>query len=312
MPSQNVIPHDRPHRPEHDRPTVAFIGLGAMGRPIAGHLARAYPTLVNNRTAAKADRHAEQFGSRAANLTRAAAADVVLTCLPVSADVDAVARAMLPHLRSGTLWIDHTSGRPDAARATARMLAGVGVAYVDACLSGGVAGAQAGTASVTFGGAVGDVERACEVVGTYAATMVRVGDVGAGHAVKAVSNAVLAANLWVLAEGMLALTRLGVDPWPALEAINASSGRSFASENPMPQRVVTREFPNTFSLGLLAKDVGIAAAVLDEASSPAPVLRQVRELFDIARHEIGSDVDHSAAVQLLERWAGSEIRPPAD
>jgi 3-hydroxyisobutyrate dehydrogenase len=288
--------------------SVAFIGLGAMGWPLAGHLARAYSTMVSNRSFEKAQRHAAELGTRAVSLEEAAEADVVLTCLPVSADVDAVARSVLGSLRPGTLWVDHTSGEPAAARETARTLAGVGVGYVDACLSGGVAGAQAGKATVMFGGSEQDVARAREVVGTYAATMVRVGDVGAGHAVKAVNNALLAANLWVLGEGLLALTRRGVDPGLALEVINASSGRSNVSENLAPQRIVTREFPNTFALGLLAKDVRIASTVLDDAASPAPVLRQVRELLEVARHELGDDVDHTAVVRLLEGWAGSEIR----
>lgn len=294
--------------------TVAFVGLGAMGRPIAGHLAGRFPTLVANRTHARAVEHAAQFGSRAVDLAddpaAFAEADVVLVCLPVSADVDAVVDVLAPHLRPGAVLVDHTSGEPEAARATAARLDGLGVTYLDACLSGGVPGAVAGRATVMFGGPEDAVDRVREVVGVYASTMVRVGDVGAGHAVKAVNNALLAVNLWALGEGLLALVRQGVDPALALEVVNASSGRSNASENLVPQRVVTGEFTNTFALGLLDKDLGIAAGVLDDARTPAPVLRQVRELVAVAASQVGRDVDHTALVRLLEQWAGTQIRSP--
>ena len=143
----------------------------------------------------------------------------------------------------------------------------------------------------------------------YAAKIVHVGPLGAGHAVKAVNNALLAVNLWALSEGLVALVKQGVGASLALEVINASSGRSNVSENLFPQRVVSRQFPNTFALGLLAKDMGICNQVLEFAGTPAPILRQVREYLEVAKREIGSsEVDHTAVAQLLERWAGVEIR----
>jgi 3-hydroxyisobutyrate dehydrogenase len=159
------------------------------------------------------------------------------------------------------------------------------------------------------GGTQRDFERALPVMETYAATIVHVGPLGSGHAVKAVNNALLAAQLWALGEGLVALVAHGVDASLALQVINASSGRTNASENLAPARIVTREFPNTFALGLLAKDLGIANGVIEEAGTPAPVLRQLRELVEVARREVGDrDVDHTALVQLIERWAGVEIR----
>jgi 3-hydroxyisobutyrate dehydrogenase len=119
----------------------------------------------------------------------------------------------------------------------------------------------------------------------------------------------LAVNLWALSEGMVALAKQGIDLELALEVINASSGRSNVSENLFGQRVLSREFPNTFALGLLAKDMGICVRVLEAAGTPAPLLHQLREFFEIARREVGSsDVDHTAVAKLLERWAGVEIR----
>lgn len=288
---------------------TAFIGLGAMGYPMAGHLTKHFPTLVYNRTFAKAQQHAAEFGSHAVPLEQTAEAEVILTCVPVSRDVDELARALLPHLRAGTIWIDHTSGEPGLAKETAALLADKGVTYLDAPLSGGVAGAQNARATVMVGGDRQAFERVKPVMQAYAAKIVHVGPLGAGHAVKAVNNALLAVNLWALSEGMVALVKQGVDAALALEVINASSGRSNVSENLFGQRVVSRQFPNTFALGLLTKDLGICNQVLQESATPAPMLRQVREFFEIARREVGSaEVDHTAVAQLLEKWAGTEIQ----
>ncbi|WP_299433571.1 NAD(P)-dependent oxidoreductase [uncultured Meiothermus sp.] len=286
-----------------------FIGLGAMGYPMAGHLAKKYETLVWNRTFARALAHAKEFGSRAVELPEVAEAGMLFTCLPTSQEVDELARRLLPFLRPGTLWVDHTSGEPERARQTAHLLQEKGVSYLDACLSGGVAGAIQARATVMAGGSEADFARARPVMEAYAARMVHVGPLGSGHAVKAVNNALLAVNLWALSEGMVALVQQGVDAGLALEVINASSGRSNVSENLFGQRVVSRQFPNTFALGLLAKDVGICVKVLEAAGTPAPMLRQLREFFEIARREVGSaEVDHTAVAQLLEKWAGVEIK----
>ncbi len=287
---------------------TAFIGLGAMGYPMAGHLAQKYETLVWNRSSARAEAHAKEFGSRAVELPEVAKADILLTCLPTSLEVDEIAHKLLPYLRPGTLWVDHTSGEPEMAKKTAQMLQNKGVSYLDACLSGGVAGAIQAKATVMVGGSVEDFTRAKSVMEVYAAKIVHVGPLGSGHAVKAVNNALLAVNLWALSEGMVALVKQGVDAKLALEVINASSGRSNVSENLFGQRVVSRQFPNTFALGLLAKDMGICAKVLEAAGTPAPMLRQLREFFEVAKREVGStEVDHTAVAQLLEKWAGVEI-----
>ncbi|KIQ55188.1 NAD(P)-dependent oxidoreductase [Meiothermus taiwanensis] len=288
---------------------LAFIGLGAMGYPIAGHLAQHHETLVWNRTFDKALAHAKEFGSKAVDLSEVAQAEILFTCLPTSLEVDEMARRLSPYLRPGTLWVDHTSGEPELARKTAQTLREKGVSYLDACLSGGVAGAVQAKATVMAGGSPEDFARARPVMEVYAAKIVHVGPLGSGHAVKAINNALLAVNLWVLSEGMAALVKQGVEARLALEVINASSGRSNVSENLFGQRVLSRHFTNTFALGLLAKDLGICAKVLEAAGTPAPMLRQVREFFEVARREVGNtEVDHTAVAQLIERWSGVEIK----
>lgn len=288
---------------------TAWIGLGAMGRPMAAHLSRHGPTRVWNRTAAVAERHAAEHGTRAVDRLEAVAeADVVFSCLPTTREVADVAGRLRDSLRPDTLWVDCTSGEPAASRHLAEELADRGVSYLDAPVSGGTDGAAAGTLTVMVGGAEADVGRVLPLLDAFAARVVHVGPVGAGHAVKAVNNTMLAANLWAAAEGLLALVRQGVPAATALEVINDSSGRSNATENLLGQRVATREFTNTFALGLLAKDVAIAQDVVTDSGTPAPVLRLVGELLRVARDSVGADEDHTAAVRLLEDWCGTQIR----
>jgi 3-hydroxyisobutyrate dehydrogenase len=138
--------------------------------------------------------------------------------------------------------------------------------------------------------------------------IVHLGPVGSGHAVKAVSNALLATTLWATGEGLAALVAQGVSATAALEAFNGSAGRSNATERLFPERVVTREFPTTFALGLLAKDVRLAGQVLDSGEVDGAVLGLVRQLTDAAATQLGGGVDHSALVQVIEAAAGVEIR----
>jgi 3-hydroxyisobutyrate dehydrogenase len=287
---------------------IGFVGLGAMGRPMAAHLAGLAPTLVWNRTTEVAHAHAADHGSRAAaDLTDLADCEVIATCLPTTAEVAEVAAVLAPLLGAGTVWIDHTSGDPAASRELAADLAGRNIAYLDAPVSGGTDGAEAGRLTVMVGGdaeVLEDVRWALEAVGER---IVHVGPLGAGHATKAVNNALLATSLRAAAEGLVALTVAGVPASKALEVINASSGASFASKRLLPERVVTRAFTPTFALPLLAKDVRLAGQVLADAAVDAPLLRLVEDLTAAAAADLGPEVDHTALVQVVERAAGVEL-----
>jgi 3-hydroxyisobutyrate dehydrogenase len=296
--------------------SVAFLGLGAIGAPMAGHLARAGHTLsIWNRTGEKAAQSAAAAaGARVAASPADAVreADIVITCLPESADVAALLaaddQAMVRALRPGTLLVDCTSGDPETSRRIASELAVADVSFIDAPVSGGVVGAEAGTLTVMVGGAASDLERARPVLDGFAGKIVHCGEIGAGHALKAVNNALLALHIWSTAEGLVAAMKAGVSPQVALEVINASSGRSNASMNLFPERVLTGAFPRTFRLALLDKDAGIAAAMARAQKTPAPALQLAADLMRIAHLELGDAVDHVEAVKLVERWAGVELR----
>lgn len=294
------------------RPTAAFIGLGAIGAPIARHIAQNTAFAVWNRTRSVAAEFAAETGARDAEsaASAAAGAEFLVICLPTSAHVEQVlfgADGAAANLKSGAMVVDCTSGDPATSRKIAERLKRSGIAFIDAPVSGGVSGAEAGTLTVMVGGDAAALERARPILETFAGKIVHCGGVGAGDAVKAVNNALLAVQVWSTAEGLAALSRLGVNAATALDVINSSSGRSNASINLFPERVLNRSFPRTFRLSLLDKDVGIAAGIAHQTGTPAPLLDETARLFAEAHRELGDEADHVEAVKVVERRAGTTI-----
>jgi len=292
---------------------VGFLGLGAIGAPMAAHLAKRGSLTVWNRTGGRATRFAALHGARAAATPREAAsgAEVVITCLPTSREVEALLDGpdgLEAGLQRGALLIDCTSGDPGASRRIAQRLAERGVAFADAPVSGGVSGAEAGTLTVMVGGDEGTFTRARPVLSAFGKRIEHLGPVGTGHAMKAVNNALLAVNLIAVGEALAALVKAGVSARTAVEVLNASSGRSFVSEALVPERVLTGRWPRTFRLALLDKDVGIARTFLHEAGVEGPMLELAGQLLSQARAELGEAADHVEAIRLIERRAGVEIR----
>lgn len=274
---------------------------------MARHLAAgAFSLRVWNRTAAKAAGFAAQHSVVHAATPADAArdADVVITCFPISRDVESLLdgpTGLLATMRSGTVLVDCTSGDPATSQRIAERLAGKGIGFLDAPVSGGVAGAEAGTLTVMVGGDAATLERVRSALEAFGKRIVHCGPVGAGDAVKAVNNALLAQHIIGAAEGMFALERAGVDPAVAFDVINNSSGRSNASMNLFPERVLTKAYPRTFRLALLDKDVGIAAQVARDAGVSAPMLELASRLYREAHTAMGEDADHVEIVKFLEK-----------
>jgi 3-hydroxyisobutyrate dehydrogenase len=291
---------------------VAFLGLGAIGAPMARHLAPRYELSVWNRTTSRATEFANQTSSHAAASPAEAVrgATVVITCLPTSREVESLLDGpdgMLESFGEGAILIDCTSGDPATSRRIAARLAERGVGFVDAPVSGGVSGAIKGTLTIMCGGDAETVARARPVLEAFGEKIVLCGPIGAGHAVKAVNQAMLGIHIWSLAEGLVALQKAGVSTATALDVINASSGRSNTSMNLFPERVSTRAFPRTFRLALMDKDVRIAADFAREHGVSSPLLQLASELLREARRVLGEEADHVETVKLLEVWAGVEL-----
>ena len=282
--------------------SIAFIGLGAMGYRMAAHLPKHFDTVyVWNRNFDKAQQHAVAFGTVAVALEQAVQADIIFSCLPTSQDVESLIDTV--QIKSGSIWIDCTSGVPEAAKRIAEKLKAQNIDFLDAPVSGQTIGAENATLTVMVGGDVAAFERAYPAMSAVGKLIQHVGDSGAGFAVKAINNMLLAVNLWSVAEGFSTLKAHGVNLDAALNCINASSGKSLVTENIFPQRILSREFPVTFALPLLAKDTGIALDLVHEAKLPAPVLALTQSLIQAASLTAAPNSDFSAAVKMYESWS---------
>ena len=291
---------------------IAFLGLGAIGAPMARHLAPHYTLSVWNRTAARATEFARENNARAATSPADAVrgAAIAITCLPTSREVESLLdgeEGMLGAFDRGATLVDCTSGDPATSRRIAARLAEHEVGFVYAPVSGGVSGAVKGILTIMCGGDEAAMARARPILEAFGEKIVLCGPVGAGHAVKAINQAMLGVHIWSLAEGLVALEKAGVSTATALDVINASSGRSNTSMNLFPERVMTRAFPRTFRLALMDKDVRIAADFAREHGVPSPLLQLVSELLREARRELGEEADHVETAKVLEEWAGVEI-----
>ena len=292
---------------------VAFLGLGAIGLPMARHLVRdSIDLVVWNRTLSRAQAFGAESGATVALSPADAVRDreVVISCLSTSRDVESVlfgSDGALETLPEGSTFVDCTSGDPATSRRIADLLAARGIGFLDAPVSGGVAGAEKAALTVMVGGRPELLEVVRPVLSCFGSRIVHCGDIGAGDAVKAVNNALLAMHLWGTAEGLASLEKAGVRADVALEVINSSSGRSNSSMNLFPERVLTREFPRTFRLALLDKDVGIAAQFARDQKVVSPMLQLTAELFRQAHNELGEVADHVEVVRVVERMSAVEI-----
>lgn len=286
--------------------TIAFIGLGAMGWHMASHLPKlGHTVLVWNRTQQKAEDHAKLFGTKAVSIEKAVQADYIFSCLPTSADVMQLIKEN--SLKSGSIWIDCTSGVPEDAQYLSHSLKEMGVDYLDAPVSGQTIGAEKGILTVMVGGDFEAFQKAQPIMQAFSGLIEYVGASGAGFAVKAVNNTLMATHLWALAEGLTVLKSKGVDLNSALNCINHSSGKSTMSENIMAQKVLNRSFPKTFALNLLQKDIGIAIDLLKQENLDLSLLQIVQSQFNMIPKSEAAKLDFSAAVQQLENRCQIEL-----
>jgi 3-hydroxyisobutyrate dehydrogenase len=277
-----------------------------MGFPMARHLAKEHEVIVWNRTREKAERHAREHGTKlAGDITDCAAADVIITMLPTSKEVDEVVAKLAPSLRKGTLWIDATSGDPNVSRETARGLASHGVAFVDAPVTGAVVGAENATLTIMIGGTAADFERARDVLRICGKTLIHVGEVGAGHAIKVLTNSIMGATVWITSECLLLAKQMGIDMKTALAVTNAGSGRSNASENLLPMRLVEGKWPLVFKLLHHDKDIRIATSLAHQQHASTPMLALTSQLFTAALHELGDGADYIEVAKIVARMNGA-------
>jgi 3-hydroxyisobutyrate dehydrogenase len=290
---------------------VAFIGVGMMGKPMAANLVKGgHEVLVHDADAVRAAAVAAETGATAVDkLAGLAGATVIVTMLPDGKAVQSVALGEhgIAHVaRAGTIMIDMSSSQPLITRATGAALAARSITLIDAPVSGGIQRAITGTLTIMIGS---DDPAAIQTVQPVLACMGNaffiVGKLGAGHAAKALNNVVGASNYAVLAEALVVAERYGIDPAALVDIVNVSTGQSFASSVVMKQFVIPRTYSTGFKVGLLAKDVGIAADLSKELGCATPFIDLARQRWDEARDILGAEEDNSRAILA---WESSKAR----
>ena len=281
---------------------VGFVGLGRMGTPMATRLAEAGYRVQGYDVSEQAVRswaeRAEGACPAASLDATAAGAAAVILMLPDSAVVRSVLDGLV--LAPGTVVVDMSSSEPLVTRELAAGIARGGATLVDAPVSGGVAGAVSGALTIMAGGAPADVRRVRPLLDVLGARVVHCGDVGAGHAVKALNNLLSATHLLATSEAMTAAAEFGLDVPTVLAAINTSSGRSGSTENKWPNFIVPRTFDSGFSLRLMLKDMRIALGLAEAAGTPAALSAAAVSLWAEAAQALPADADHTEIARWLE------------
>jgi 3-hydroxyisobutyrate dehydrogenase-like beta-hydroxyacid dehydrogenase len=284
---------------------TGFIGLGVMGYPMAGYLARGgHDVVVYNRTTAKADKWCEEFGgsSAATPAEAAAGADVVFTCVGNDDDVREVIlsdRGVVNGASSGSIIVDHTTASASLAREIHSVTATKGIDFLDAPLSGGQAGAENGQLTIMVGGDQDVFARATPVMDCYAKAITLIGPVGSGQLAKMVNQICIAGVVQGLSEGLHFAKRAGLDPARVIEAISKGAAQSWQMENRW-QTMINDEFEFGFAVDWMRKDLAIA---LEEAGQNGANL-EMTALVDRFYAEVqdlgGSRWDTSSLIARLE------------
>jgi 2-hydroxy-3-oxopropionate reductase len=290
--------------------TVAFIGLGIMGGPMAGHLATAgFDVIGYDRSQARIDALVASGGKGAGSIADAVReADVVAVMVPDSPHVREVLAGdggVFDNAKPGTLLIDFSSIRPDVTAELAKEATERGFRILDAPVSGGEAGAKAATLSIMVGGAAEDFEAAAEVFGPVGKTIVHVGPSGAGQTVKAANQLIVAGNIQVLAEALVFVQAYGVDTKAAMEVLGGGLAGS-AVLNQKRQNMLNRDFKPGFRIDLHHKDMGIVTAAAREAGVVIPLGAVLAQLMASAVANGDGTLDHSALLRGVLRLSGQD------
>jgi 3-hydroxyisobutyrate dehydrogenase len=272
--------------------TVAFIGLGVMGKLMAANLAKKFRVRSFDRNGTGNCRSAREA---------AQGAGVLITMVPDGNDVrDAVLDA-LPGLERGAIVVDMSSSDPAGTLALGKALKANGIAMLDAPVSGARFKAKDGTLAIMVGGDQKAFRKVLPVLKTMGTEIFYCGKPGAGHAVKALNNYLGAAGTLAGFEALLIAQRFGLDPNPMIDAINASTGRNSTTARKIPQDILTGRFASGFKLGLMTKDVGIAAELARGLRLNVPFLKETLKHWKAAQQQLSKNADHTEIYKYQRR-----------
>ncbi|KUF07669.1 2-hydroxy-3-oxopropionate reductase [Leucobacter sp. G161] len=291
---------------------IAFIGLGIMGLPMAKNLlAAGYSVTGYNRSQPKIDALVAAGGNGAASVAEAvAAADVILTMVPDSPDVEAVVSGpdgIFANAKAGSVWVDFSSIRPDVSARLAADAAASGIRAVDAPVSGGEAGAVEGVLSIMVGGDAADVAELRPILEAVGTTIVHVGPAGSGQTVKAANQLIVAGTIQLVAESLVFLEAHGVDTEAAFAVLAGGlAGNTIFERKGASMRA--REFDPGFRIDLHHKDLGIVTSAAREAGVHIPLGAATAQIMAAARAKGYGSLDHSALLLLVEELSGRSTR----
>jgi 3-hydroxyisobutyrate dehydrogenase len=283
---------------------VAFLGLGVMGFPMAGHLvARGHEVTVWNRSPARAEAWSARHAGRAAPTAREAArgAEVVLACVGNDDDLRAVCTGeagAFAGMAAGAVFVDHTTVSARVTRELAAVAAGQGVGFVDAPVSGGQAGAENGVLSIMCGGEEGAYARAEPVMAAYARICRRLGDSGAGQMAKMVNQICIAGLMQGLSEAMAFAQKAGLDGEAVVEVISQGAAGSWQMAN-RHKTMLRGEFDFGFAVDWMRKDLGICLATAEEIGARLPVTALVDQFYKDVQLMGGGRNDTSSLIRRL-------------
>ena len=283
---------------------LAFLGLGVMGYPMAGHLSRAgHAVTVFNRTAPKATRWVEAFGGKAAATPAAAVqgAEIALMCVGNDDDVRSVitgADGALAGMAAGTVLVDHTTASAQVAREMHAAAAAKGVAFLDAPVSGGQAGAENGKLTIMVGGETATFARAEGVLATYARAVTLMGASGSGQLTKMVNQICIAGLVQALSEGINFAARAGLDPTRVLDVISKGAAQSWQMEN-RGKTMIADQFDFGFAVDWMRKDLAICLAEARANGAALPGTALVDQFYARVQAKGGGRWDTSSLIRLL-------------
>ena len=288
---------------------VAVVGLGTMGGPMAGNLIKAgFEITVHNRTRSR-EEDFETLGATRAETPAAAAAhaEIVLTCVSDTADVNSVLldqeQGVINELQPGSLVIDCSSIEPEATRRMAQRFRAKDIGYIDAPVSGGSEGAIKGTLTIMCGGSENDFERAQPVLQVLGSRITRIGPVGCGQIAKVANQVVITGTFMALAEALTLAYKAGADPERVVEAIGGGVAASWILNN-RSDKMLKDHYPLGFRLRLHRKDLGIALATARDVKVPIPIASLVATIEDALIAQGYGDEDMSNLARFVRRGAG--------
>lgn len=288
---------------------TAFLGLGVMGAPMAGYLAKAgHEVSVFNRTAVKAEAWVAKHGGRFAASPRMAAqgADFVMICVGNDDDLRAVVLGedgALAGLSAGAIIVDHTTASADVARELAEISVQKGVGFVDAPVSGGQAGAENGQLAIMCGGTEGDFAKADPIMAAYAKACSRFGDVGAGQITKMVNQICIASLVQGISEGINFAEKAGLDAGAVAKLVAQGAGGSWQLTN-RHETMIAGEFEHGFAVDWMRKDMGIALAQAKSMGVSLPMTALVDQFYSDVQAMGGGRWDTSSLIQRLRKLQG--------